>query len=387
MNEKTLQLYEKRKERAAATLKNGKADRIPIVAWRSDYLVYYYGYDMNQMDSYDKMIDIYKRASDEFDFEVCDIMDPIGLTYPIRGKILDGTMYSLSEDGNCVQINPDLIEIMRPEEYDDFIKDPAKLLLDTVLPRRLNIFTDKYTKEEKLAKLKELDMLNAKGGEFRQKCFDETGLLGSAHIFYTMPVDQLFDFIRNFTGITKDIRRCPDKVAEAADVLADFIITDIEKSTVLDYSTATAALHLAPYIKPKDFEKVYWPSFKKIIEHSFELGHVSKLLFEKSWKHLFDYLDELPANSICGYFEKDDGFENVCKRLGDRMIIAGGIDTNLLARGTKEQCVSDIKRIIDECCQDGGVFLAADMPMVYGVDGKPENFKAVIETIREYGNY
>jgi hypothetical protein len=69
------------------------------------------------------------------------------------------------------------------------------------------------------------------------------------------------------------------------------------------------------------------------------------------------------------------------------MIIAGGIDTNLLARGTKQQCIDSIKSIIDDTCHSGGVMLAADTPLLYAKDAIPENYKAVADTIASYGRY
>jgi len=150
---------------------------------------------------------------------------------------------------------------------------------------------------------------------------------------------------------------------------------------------STAAVHLAPFLKPKDFEKVYWPYFKKITTSCFEKGYVNKLLFEKSWKHVFNYLEELPDRSICGYVEKEDGFEETVKYFGNRMIVVGGIQSDLLARGTVEEVKAQVKKTIDTACGDGCVMLAPDLPLIYPVDAKPENYKAAMETVRQYGNY
>ena len=31
--------------------------------------------------------------------------------------------------------------------------------------------------------------------------------------------------------------------------------------------------------------------------------------------------------------------------------------------------------------------LAPDLPLIYKVDAKPENYKAAMDTVRKYGNY
>jgi len=387
MDAKTAALFEQRKERVSKTLQNEKADRIPLVAWRSDYLVPYYGYQMSEIDNYDKMLEIYKRANEEFDWDVCDLTDPFGLTYPLKGEALRGSMYHMNDDRNAVQIDPSVVEIMGQDEYDAFIKDPLHMLGDVILPRRYKLLSEDVLEEEKFAGLDRIAEINAKSFAFRKQVVEETGLLGSSHVFWSVPIDYIFDMLRNFTGIVKDIRRCPEKVCEASDIMVEYYCKDIRKQPRIPYSMATSALHLAPFLKPADFEKVYWPYFRKLVETSFECGHQSKLLFEKSWKHVFDFLDELPKNCICGYFEKEDGFGNVVKRFGDKMIIVGGIESDLLARGTVEQVEAQVKDTIDKYCGDGGVMMATDLPIIYKVDAKPENYKAAMETVRKYGNY
>lgn len=386
MDENVLKSLEEKKARVRTTLKNQKADKIPFVMWRSDYLIYYFGYEMAQIDSFDQLVNILKRGSEELQFDLCDPVFPIKPFYVPQEAVYGGSMMRISPDYNTTQIDPGKIQIMTQEDYPTFIDDPINAMLEKLLPRRLKLLAE-GTVEEKLNRYSKLNEVNTAVGEYTRRLTDEVGLLGTAHHFFTMPVDILFDFFRDFSGIIRDIRKCPEYVIEAADKLADLIIQDMSKAPVLDYSTTTAALHLPPFIKPKDFEKVYWPSFKKIVETAHAQGRVCKFLFEKSWSHLFEFLEELPKNSVIGYFERDDDFREVCRRLGDRMIIAGGIDTNLLARGTKQQCIDSVKSIIDDTCNSGGVMLVTDMPLLYSKDAIPENFKAVADTIATYGRY
>ena len=387
MDPKIKALQEERQKRIATTLRYEKADRIPLVAWRSDYMVNYFGLQQRDMD-FESEIDVYIRGNMEFDWDVCDVSDPFNPTYGARAEILRGSVYHINDDRNAVQIDPSVIEIMPPEEYDAFIADPLHHLADVVYPRRYKIWSHDVSKEEKFAALEALDALGAKSGAYRKKISEETGFIGSSHIFFSVPIDYIFDDLRNMTGIAKDIRRCPEKVIAASDMLIEYTMKDVRMAPRIDYSSATAALHLAPFLKPKDFEKVYWPYFRRLVEESFSLGHRSKMLFEKSWKHVFDYLDDLPDNCLIGYFEKEDGFGNCVKRFGPKkQIVVGGIESDLLARGTKEQVIEQVRYNIDNYCGDGGVMLAPDLPLIYKVDAKPENYKAAMETVRKYGDY
>ena len=374
-------------DRLVKTVNYEKADRIPLVAWRSDYMINYFGLEQRDMD-FENIVDVYVRGNEVFDWDACDLSAPFNPTYGERAKIFQGSMYHMNDDHNAVQIDPSAIEPMAPEEYEDFTKDPPRYLANVLLPRRLKVFDENHTKEEKLAALRALDEINAKNAVFRNSVVDKTGLVGTAHVMVSVPIDFIFDFLRNMTGIAKDMRRCPEKIIEASDVLVQHTLNDIKNAPVIPHSAVTSALHLTPFLKPKDFERFYWPYFEDIIVTSHNCGHKCKMLFEKSWKHVFNYLDELPANSLIGYMEREDGFGYCVEHFAPKkQIIVGGIESELLARGTKQQVIDQVKFNIENYCGDGGVMLAPDLPLIYKVDAIPENYKAAMDTVRKYGNY
>ena len=374
-------------DRLVKTVNYEKADRIPLVAWRSDYMINYFGLEQRDMN-FENMVDVFVRGNEVFDWDACDISAPFNPTYGERTKIFRGSMYHMNDDRNAVQINPAVIEIMAPEEYDDFIKDPVHFTSEVLLPRRYKVFGPDVSKEEKIAALAAFDEIGAKTGKFKNDIVEKTGLVGTAHVMVSVPIDYIFDFLRNMSGIAKDMRRCPEKVIAASDALIPATLNDIKRAKVIPHSAVTSALHLTPFLKPKDFEKFYWPYFRDIIVTSHEYGHKCKMLFEKSWKHVFDYLDELPENSLIGYFEKEDGFGECVKHFAPKkQIVVGGIESELLRVGTVQQVIDQVKFNIDNYCGDGGVMLAPDLPLIYKVDAKPENYKAAMDTVRKYGNY
>jgi hypothetical protein len=293
MNDNIMKLLEERKARVRITLKNEKADKVPFVMWRGDYLIYYCGYEMGQIESFDQLVDIIKRGYEELQLDLCDPIYPVKPFYVPQAEIYGGGMMTIMPDLSGVQINPQKIQIMSPEDYPALIENPIDTLLEKILPRRLKLLAD-GTVEEKLTRFSKLNSINNAIGEYQKRLVEEVGQLGTAHHFFSMPVDILFDYLRDFSGIINDIKKRPEYIVEAADRIADLIIQEMSKAPVLDYSTPTAALHLPPFIGPKDFEKVYWPSFKKIIEAAHRQGRVVKLLFEKRWSHLFEFLEELP---------------------------------------------------------------------------------------------
>jgi len=114
MDAKVKALQDARIARVVKTLNGEKADKIPLVAWRSDYQYAYYGIQQNEFKDYEKATEVYLRGNEEFDWDVCDLSDPFLLTYPLRGEALKGSMYHLNDDRNAVQIDPSVIEIMPP---------------------------------------------------------------------------------------------------------------------------------------------------------------------------------------------------------------------------------------------------------------------------------
>lgn len=380
------ELLNKRRERVALTLDNKKADKVPYIMWRSDYLVNYYNTPMSKITSYDMMFDIFKRANEELEIDVCDPAAPINLFHKGRFDVMGGGVCVVMPGGDYIQINAGKLEIMMPDDYDEVVKDPIGTFANKILPRRLDLLAE-GTCEEKLERYHKLDALKRERGAFAKRCEEELGMVSSSYANMLMPVDYLFDYLRDFEGIIADIRRRPSKVLEFAEMMTEFSMKTVDACKPLPYSTIGSTLHLPSYIKPKDFEKIYWPSFSKLSNYAAEKGHKLKYIFEKEWKHLFDFLEQLPENAVMGFFERDEDFRYLKKRFGKRMILAGGVDTNLLVHGTKEENIASIKSVIDDCCADGGVFLAADMPILYPNDAKPENLKAVIDTIADYGKF
>ncbi|HUT96747.1 MAG TPA: uroporphyrinogen decarboxylase family protein, partial [Dehalococcoidales bacterium] len=70
--------------------------------------------------------------------------------------------------------------------------------------------------------------------------------------------------------------------------------------------------------------------------------------------------------------------------LGDVACIGGNVPTDLLAVGTPQQVKDYVKNLIDTCAGGGGYMVANG---VAADDVKPENFKMMIDSTKEYGVY
>jgi uroporphyrinogen-III decarboxylase len=64
--------------------------------------------------------------------------------------------------------------------------------------------------------------------------------------------------------------------------------------------------------------------------------------------------------------------------------ITGNVPSSLLEIGTVDEVKSYVKRLIDTCAKNGG-YIMMNGATVENI--KPENFKAMINTTKEYGVY
>ena len=93
-----------------------------------------------------------------------------------------------------------------------------------------------------------------------------------------------------------------------------------------------------------------------------------------------EYFEDIPKGVLMMHLEQDDIFEFL-KRL-PKVAVAVGMPTELLGRGTKEQCVDYAKKLIDEL--GDGFVLCQNKMISYRNDCTRENMLAVCEFARNY---
>lgn len=310
---------------------------------------------------------------------------PINFTSSLGGGIYHGDM-------ETIQIATGQSQIMEPDEYGELIQDPKGFFLNKILPRKLNIFKVGTT-EEKFEKARNsvyilLQWFQGRG-QLLERFKNDHGLPCTNAVPPFVAGDIILDSLRDFLGTMKDVRRHGDKMAEACMAMTQKYIIPSAFATMpqpLYDKYLNLFLHLPPYLKPKDFEKVYWPSFKLYIETFASQGYKFLILFEKNYEHLYDYLQELPAGTILGLFEEDD-LRKTKKALSKKICIGGGISTNDLAYKTKQECIDIAKAAIDDLAPNGGYVFCVDRVMNSINDAKPENIIAVNDFVWEYGVY
>lgn len=383
-----LKLYEERVNRMKNAIEHKPNDRVPIFGLVDNWALSYYGTTLKEAtENLDLEYAAYSKALTDFQYDMGAFP---GVTAPLKfmTSLGDGIY---SDNTETLQIASSQSEIMSADEYDAFIEDPMKFMVSTILPRKVGILKS-GTVEEKFGRLAQSLSYFSEFGQSRQVLFEryknEYGLpIPNAASPFT-PADLFLDCLRDFKGTMLDVRRNPDKLAEACMRLVEPMIqaTYAILPQPADDKYLNMFLHLPPYLKPKDFEKIYWPPFKAYVEHFAGQGYKFMILFEKNWSHLHEYLKELPKNCILGMFEEDD-LREAKKVFGDTICIGGGMKTADLQFKTPEQCIDIAKGLIDDLAPGGGYVFSTDKVQLSASDGKPENIKAVTDFVHDYGVY
>lgn len=98
-----------------------------------------------------------------------------------------------------------------------------------------------------------------------------------------------------------------------------------------------------------------------------------------------EYLRELPQKKIYAHFDKVDRIK-AKKTIGDVMCYWSNVPASLMCSGTPQQVKDDVKELIDIFGDNGGLIVDGSVDGI-PPESKPENVKAMVETVFKYGVY
>jgi hypothetical protein len=301
-------------------------------------------------------------------------------------------------------------EYMKPDEYDHFINDPSDYVLRVYLPRQNKAlkglsklpqfsiqgivfggvtmpFLDPELQSalDTLKKAAEISMtpnminfnmmnrIKAMGYPSLSGLF-MSGAAGNA------PFDILGDNLRGAVGVLLDIHRRPEKIVAACEKILSLIPDpDVPLG---DTPLVLLPLHKGDdhHMSDKQFEKFYWPTFKKSLFKLINEGLIPVPFAEGSFDRRLDYIAELPRASTAWYFDKTD-MHRAKDVLGDKCCIMGNVPITLISTGTSDQVTDYCKDLIDYCGKGGGFILSPGCQ----VDSAPdENIRVLINVVKEH---
>lgn len=391
-------LYQERYQRYITALRNGRPDRIPIRPFVAEFTAKYAGYTCQEVThDYDKAFAAARKCAADFDWDAVvgnmvyvwtGLTQALGLRYyGIPGIDVGpdtGFQYKEPEEG---------ASFMQADEYDALIADPTGFLFNTWLPRvSENVVAPgtPNTYRNNLALVKGgMAMLNyfMAFGPQGQRLREESGTLGAISGIFKAPLDILADKLRGYIGLTMDLMEQPEKVMEACKALMPHLLkvglmgADPEGNLPIGFWMHRGCV---PFITQDQFDTIFWPTLKPIIEEFWANGHQTMFYAEGDWTAHLEAFAELPEQSIVFHLDRTNVAE--AKRiLGPKFCLSGGIPNYLLALGTPDEVRAKCKEVIDIAAPGGGYIM--DASAIVQNDATIENIRAMTDFTREYGVY
>jgi uroporphyrinogen-III decarboxylase len=393
MVENTKALFAQRAERLTKAFKHEIPDRVPITLMLETWAGHYAGNTIVDVGyDYEKLKEsIFKVAED---FPEIDALPP---AFGIR----PGNVYAAAasrefrhydDDGEpyaSVQ-HTEAGDVMLAEEYDELIADPFKFIIEKQIPRRYAAF-DKSGDKKAMA----MGMMATSFATYMNEGIAAVG--GGLATEYGMPtlfkgstemaLDVLMDYFRGFNNIMMDIRRRKDKVIAAAEAMHPLMLRRAAQGVESGpFPAIFIPLHIPTYLKPKDFETFYFPTFRKMIDTLISYDMTPMLFMEGDWEPYFDFINELPKKKVVGLIETGD-FKKYKDGIGDTICLTGGMSVDLINHGTKQEVIDHTKYLIDTLAPGGGYIFCLDKSLLAPKDANAENLKAAFETVTTYGVY
>jgi len=411
-DEKAKQDYQQRVSRFIKVIQLEKPDRVPYILPAGTFPLYYSGMTLKEaMHDGERAVQAYRKFFNEFESDVfsggmtgsaraSEILQPLNMKWPGHGLPDDASMHQFVEG-----------EYMKADEYDMFLDDLSDWCFRRYLPRSIgalapfagfqpipymlgmaNRFVGPAVMPHVRAAYQaiidygiETEKSMGPGMKFAK----EVTAAGYPSLFGGQshaPFDILADTLRGTKGILLDIYRQPEKVLQAMEKIVKMNIdVGIDGINMSGIPIVFFALHKGDdtFMSTKQYEKFYWPTFRKVILGLIEEGAVPLLFAEGSYNNRLEVIKDLPRGKVIWYFDRTDMFQ-AKKILGDTACLSGNVPASLLITGTPKEVKEYCRRLIEVCGEGGGYILTGGA----SIDkGNPDNLRAMTEAVMEYGFY
>jgi hypothetical protein len=310
-------------------------------------------------------------------------------------------------------------EFMKEDEYDLFLFDPSDYIIRYLLPRvynsmkplanlppimELGTFVEFVVAIFDSPEFEQFARAMKKAGEEQKKWNEAIGDFNQEMASLGFPQDPFWrrqggvqppfsgfsNSFRGFRGVVIDMFRQPDKLKAALEKFLEFRISRAKPAVHQDDKPAIGGAAEAHRVSDdilsiKQFEEFVWPNWKRAIQTTFDLGYdVIAMLMEGRRDNQLEYLTEFPKGTFYLRIQDTDMFR-AKEILGDRACLAGNVPVSLLCAGSPSEVEEYCKKLIQVCGKNGG-FILTSSTTGYG-ETKPQNVKAMIDSVEKYGRY
>ena len=134
----------------------------------------------------------------------------------------------------------------------------------------------------------------------------------------------------------------------------------------------------------KQYETIYWPTLKKVMDALINEGLICVMFAEGCYDGRLETVkSDFPKGTVSWLFDQTN-MEKAKEVLGDVCCIQGNVPSSLLVTGEPSAVKDNCRKLIETCGKGGGYILAAGCT---ADNPKLENLRAMAAAANEYGRY
>lgn len=112
-------------------------------------------------------------------------------------------------------------------------------------------------------------------------------------------------------------------------------------------------------------------------------GYTIRAYLEGNWANRWHHMREMPKGRVLCDIDSQGDIRQAKKDLEGYQCVAGGVENSMLILGTPDQVREHVRQLCETVGKGGGYIVSGGCSFPY--DTKPENFKAMIEAVMDYG--
>jgi len=183
----------------------------------------------------------------------------------------------------------------------------------------------------------------------------------------------------------------PETVKALVDISVDTNLAMAEEAVKrgikIIYTGDDYAYNSGPMVAPTQFREVFFPGLKRVMRGYKDLGLYIVKHTDGNIMPIIDMIIESgidcldPIDPVAGM-----DLAHIKKTFGDRIAIKGNVDcAQTLTFGSVDDTIAETKQCLDIAMEGGGYILSSSNSIHSEV--KPENFLAMIDTVKKFGKY
>ena len=403
--------YNKREELLSRTIALEETGVVPFLTMYGYYPARAYGFTCEEiMTDYDKTMEAYVNVT--LDLRPTAHDNP----FPTRffAKLMEATDFQpMKWPGHGVSVMSGIqfveSEFMKADEYPELFADPSGFMLRRFWPRifgacegfaklpqpfsvyghqafsEMASFADEEVIKgfEALAEAGRHARIMVKGAEEYNRRLKELGYPPQFGGVTQAPFDALSDYFRGIKGSMLDMYRRPDEVLEAVELLLPHMIKRGLTANKRGVPRVFIPLHkgLDSFMSPKQFERFYWPSLKKLILALVDEGITPFCFWEGDSTTRLEAMADVPPGKVVHWFERTD-IKKAKEVLSGIACVRGGVPISLLISAKPDDVTKYCRNLIKTVGKGGGFIL--DTSTVLD-DARSENVIAMAKSVHEFG--